>query len=46
MTTGNKLIFIKSVHTIIWLFFNFVIFYLLYAVIINKIDKWCGFVWA
>jgi hypothetical protein len=25
---------------IIWLFFNVVIFYLLYAVIANKIDKW------
>ena len=24
----------------IWLFFNVVIFYLLYAVIANKIDKW------
>ncbi|MGB5820752.1 MAG: hypothetical protein WBG90_14800 [Saonia sp.] len=27
-------------HTIIWLFYNVVIFYLLYAVIINKIDLW------
>ncbi len=36
----NKLFLIKSIHTIIWLFFNVVIFYLLYAVIINKIDKW------
>jgi len=24
----------------VWIFFNIVIFYLLYAVIINKIDKW------
>ncbi|MEP7229288.1 MAG: hypothetical protein ABI691_03495 [Ginsengibacter sp.] len=24
----------------IWIFFNFVIFYMLYAVIINKIDQW------
>lgn len=31
---------IKLLHTAIWLFFNVVIFYLLYAVIINKIDKW------
>lgn len=31
---------IKLVHTIIWLFFNVVLFYLLYAVIINKIDMW------
>jgi hypothetical protein len=32
--------FIKLVHTLIWLFFNLVIFYLFYAVVINKIDKW------
>ncbi|MGZ5191746.1 MAG: hypothetical protein ACXWCZ_12090 [Flavisolibacter sp.] len=40
MTSNSKLIVIKILHTIIWLFFNVVIFYLLYAVIINKIDKW------
>ena len=40
MTENSKLTFIKTVHTIIWLFFNVVIFYLLYAVIANKIDKW------
>jgi hypothetical protein len=36
----GKLKIIKIIHTIIWLFFNVVIFYLLYAAIINKIDKW------
>ena len=36
----RQLIWIKIVHTIIWLFFNAIIFYLLYAVIVNKIDKW------
>jgi hypothetical protein len=36
---NKKLILIKVVHTLIWIFFNVVIFYLLYAVIINKIDK-------
>lgn len=40
MNREGKLIVIKSIHTIIWLFFNVVIFYLLYAVIINKIDIW------
>ena len=40
MSPNSKLILIKILHTIIWLFFNVVIFYLLYAVIINKIDKW------
>ena len=38
----TKLTGIKIIHTIIWLFFNVVIFYLLYAVVINRIDK---FVW-
>lgn len=37
---NNKLLFIKTMHTVIWLFFNVVIFYLLYAAIANKIDIW------
>lgn len=40
MTEGSKLTWIKTLHTIVWLFFNFVIFYLLYAVIVDKIDVW------
>jgi hypothetical protein len=36
----EKIKLIKLLHTIIWLFFNVVIFYLLYAAIVNKIDKW------
>jgi hypothetical protein len=40
MTSSNKLLAIKIIHTLVWLFFNVVIFYLLYAVIVNKIDKW------
>ncbi len=40
MTVENKLILVKSIHTLIWLFFNVVIFYLLYAVVVNKIDVW------
>lgn len=35
-----KLALIKLLHTLIWIFFNVVIFYLCYAVFINKIDKW------
>ena len=31
---------IKTIHTAIWGFYNIVIFYLLYAVITNRIDKW------
>ena len=37
---SSKLTIIKLIHMIIWLFFNVVIFYLFYAVIVNKIDKW------
>jgi len=43
MKDDNKLALIKVVHTIVWLFFNAVIFYMLYAAIANKIDIW---LWA
>ena len=44
MTSKNKLIIIKTFHTLIWLFFNVVFFYLALAVIVNKIDNyvWIG----
>lgn len=40
----NMLIFIKSFHTIIWIFFNVVLFYMTYEVLANKIDLffWIG----
>ena len=40
MTPTIKLNITKTIHSIIWVFFNGVIFYLYYAVITNKIDKW------
>lgn len=40
MNDKQKLVTIKIIHTAIWIFFNVVIFYLLYAVLVNKIDKW------
>jgi hypothetical protein len=40
MHNETKLTIIKTTHTLIWLFFNVVIFYMLYAVIANKIDRW------
>ncbi len=40
MKDSYKLVLIKLIHTVIWVFFNVVIFYLLYAVVVNKIDKW------
>ena len=36
----NKLVIIKIIHTIVWLFFNVVLFYLFYAVINNRIGIW------
>ena len=40
MTENLKLGLVRVIHTIIWVFFNVVIFYLLYAVVVDKIDKW------
>jgi len=40
MNPKATLIAIKAIHTAIWVFYNVVIFYLLYAVTANKIDKW------
>ena len=40
INSRSRLILVKSLHTVIWLFFNVVIFYILYAAIVNKIDKW------
>lgn len=40
MPPNTKLILIKIIHTLVWAFFSGVIFYMLYAVIQNKIDKW------
>ena len=40
MKTPSKLAIVKTIHTIVWLFFNVVIFYLFYAVVTNKIDQW------
>ena len=36
----NKLLLIKLLHTAIWIFFNVVIFYMLYAVTLGTIDQW------
>jgi len=36
----SKLTLIKLIHTLVWIFFNVVIFYLFYAAVIGKIDKW------
>lgn len=38
MRNNNKLIFIKIIHTLIWLFFVLIIFYILYCGIANRIS--------
>src|ERR1700730_17795930 len=40
LSPNKKLVIVKWIHSIIWMFFNLIIFYLYYAVIVNKIDKW------
>ncbi|KGF73978.1 hypothetical protein DO97_00070 [Neosynechococcus sphagnicola sy1] len=40
MNGETKLTLIKSIHTLIWIFFNVVIFYMLYAAIAHKLDSW------
>ena len=40
MKGETKLTLIKSIHTAIWLFFNVVILYMLYAAIAHKLDRW------
>lgn len=44
MTKQNKLLLIKLIHTLIWLFFVIVIFYILYSGISNNINAytWIG----
>lgn len=40
MSKESRLVLVKLIHTLIWIFFNIVIFYLLYAVLTNNIDRW------
>ncbi len=44
MHATRKLIAIKSLHTLIWVGYNIVIFYLLFAVLTDRIDRlfWIG----
>lgn len=34
------LTFVKTLHTLVWIFFNIVLVYLYYAVLTRKIDVW------
>ena len=44
MNVHSNITIIKIIHTIIWVFFNVVLFYMAYAVFVNRIDKyvWIG----
>jgi len=40
MTAQTKLTIVKGVHTAIWVFYNVVIFYMAWAVFVDRIDIW------
>ncbi len=40
MKPAAKLLGVKLIHTIIWIFFNVVIFYLLYTAVTGRINVW------
>jgi hypothetical protein len=44
MNAANRLLVIKWIHTLIWVFFVLVIFYILYSGIFNEINRytWIG----
>ncbi len=44
MTSHQKLVMIKAIHTIIWCMFTFIFSYMMYAVIVDKINLyvWIG----
>lgn len=44
MSPAAKLVAIKLLHTVIWVFLSSVVFYLLYAVIVDRIGRlfWIG----
>lgn len=46
MNNQQKLTTIKIIHTLIWLFFNVVLLYMAYAVVMDKIDRyvWIGII--
>lgn len=46
MSDETKLICLKILHTLIWLFFNVVIFYMLYAVLFGELDLWFKICWG
>lgn len=46
MTNEQKLTIVKLTHTLVWVFYNGILGYLLYAAITNKVDKWTWICWG
>lgn len=46
MKPGAKLVAVKLLHTAIWIFFNIVIGYMLWAVISGRLDRWLWLGWV
>jgi hypothetical protein len=46
MKPGSKLVAVKLLHTAIWIFFNLVIGYMLWAVIRGRLDSWFWWGWV
>lgn len=40
MDTTTRLTILKLIHTAIWILYNIVIFYMLFAAITGRLDKW------
>lgn len=40
MTDQGKLVAVKLLHTAVWVFFNLVLGYLVYAVVADRVDVW------
>lgn len=40
MTAPGKLVAIKVLHTVIWVLLSSMVFYLLYAVLADRMDRW------
>lgn len=46
LTPFNKLKIIKIIHTLIWIFYNVLIFYMLYAVLKDRLGVWFWVAWG
>ena len=40
MLDSSKLLAVKAIHTLIWMFFNLILVYLFYAAVTDQVDYW------